>query len=90
MQKILLHITKASYALFSACDSLLQDRTNCHDVLKLIVESLALLGLSILQINHFKRQLTKHRLLDHLKSLIKMYHLLKHIFLVMIRINTYY
>ena len=68
MQKILLYTTKASYALFSTCDKLLQDRTNCHDVLKLIIDSLALLGLLTLEINHLGRQLMKHRLTEHLKS----------------------
>ena len=62
MQKILLHITKALYALFSRSDRLLQDRANCRDVLKLIFDSLALLTLSTLEINYLRRQLAKHRL----------------------------
>lgn len=70
MQKILLHVVKASYALYTTGDMLLAEKgEGCKAILKLLIDSLALPGLSSIEIN--KEAVMGHRLLHHLKQLVK-------------------
>lgn len=73
IQKILLHVIKASYAMFYACDKLVAKEENetCNEVLNLLIDAVALLGHSSIEINNLRRDLMKHRLPAHLRKLVK-------------------
>ena len=52
MQNVLLHVVKASYPLYITGDMLLAEKgEGCKAILKLLIDSLALLGLSSIEIN---------------------------------------
>ena len=73
LQKILLHLMKASYAIVHACDDLIvaEETEKSNKLLTMLVDSVALLGLSTVELNVLRRDLMKHKLLDHLKQLAK-------------------
>ena len=62
---------KASYAIVNACDELtVAEKTEgSNKLLTMLVDSLALLGLSTTELNTLSRDLMKHKLPDHLKQL---------------------
>ena len=63
-------MVKASYALYTTGDMLLAEKgEGCKAILKLLIDSLALPGLSSIEIN--KEAVMGHRLLHHLKQLVK-------------------
>ena len=73
LRKILLHLMKASYAIVNACDELIvaEETERSNKLLIIFDESVALLGLSTIQLNALKRDLMKHKLPDHLKQFAK-------------------
>ena len=73
LQKILLHLMKASYAIVNACDELIvaEETERSNNLLTMLVDSVALLGLSTIELNALRRDLMKHKLPDHLKQLAK-------------------
>ena len=73
LQKILLHLTKASYAIVNTCDELIvaEETEGSNKLLTVPVDSAALLGLSKFELNALKRDLMKHKLPDRLKQLAK-------------------
>ena len=73
LQKILLHLMKSSYAIVNACDELIvvEETEGSNKLLTMLVDSVALLGLSTIELNALRRDLMKHKLPDHLKQLAK-------------------
>ena len=73
LQKILLHLVKASYAIVNACYELIvaEETEGSNKLLTVLVDSEALLGLSTIELNAFSRDFMKHKLPDHLKQLAK-------------------
>ena len=73
LQKILLHLMKASYAIVNACDELIVavETEGSNKLLTMLVESVAFLGLSTIELNALRRDLMKYKLPDHLKQLAK-------------------
>ena len=71
LQKVLLHVVKASYALMISCDKLIVKGEDCKDILAQVVDSLALLGTSSIEINQLRRDLMRHKLPNNLKPLAK-------------------
>ena len=72
LQKLLLHIVKVSYAIFYSCDKhifVINEATK--NVRSILIDSVALLGLSTEEINSLRRDLMKHRLPVHLRRLGK-------------------
>ena len=56
LQKTFLHLIKFCYALFIKCDKVLVEKGEvCKAILKIVIDSLALLGLSTIQINNLRR-----------------------------------
>ena len=64
---------KASYAIVNACDELIVavEIEGSNNLLTMLVDSAALLGLSTIELNALRRDLMKHKLPDHLKQLAK-------------------
>ena len=59
---------QSSYAFFTTRDKLLLEKgEGCKAILKIIIDSLTLLGLPTTEINNSRSQLMKHRLPHHLK-----------------------
>ena len=73
LQKVLLHLTKASYAIINACDELIvaEETERSNKLLTMLVDSVALLGLSTFELNVLITDLIKHKLPDRLKQLTK-------------------
>ena len=73
LQKILLHLMKTSYAIVNACDELIvaEETEGSNKLLTMLLDSVALLGLSTIEFNAVRRDLMKHKLPDHLKQLAK-------------------
>ena len=73
LQKILLHLTKASYAIINACHELIvaEETERSNKLLTMLVDSVALLGLSTFELNVLITDLIKHKLPDRLKQLTK-------------------
>ena len=84
LQKILLHLMKASYHIATACDELIvaQETERSYKLLTICVDSVALLGLSTIALQTLTRDLMKHKLPDHLKQLA-MFHQIPPMYLVM-------
>ena len=70
LQKILIHLMKTSYTIVNACDELVVvvETEGSNKLLTMLVNSVALLGLSTIELNAFRRNLIKHKLPDHLKQ----------------------
>ena len=63
---------KALYAIVNACDEfMVAEKTKESKLLTMLVDSLALLGLSTIELNALRRDLMKNKLPDHLKQLAK-------------------
>ena len=64
---------KASYTIVNACDELIvaEETEGSNKLLKMLVDSVALLGLSTIELNALRKDLMKHKLPDHLKQLAK-------------------
>ena len=64
---------KASYGTVNACDELIvaEETEGSNKLLTMLVDSVALLGLSTIKLNALRRDLMKHELSDHLKQLAK-------------------
>ena len=64
---------KASYAIVNACDELIVavETEGSNNLLIMLVDSVALLGLSTIELNALRRDLMKQKLPDHLKQLAK-------------------
>ena len=73
LQKILLHLMKASYATVNHCDELIvaKETEGWNKLLTILADCLVLLELSTIELNAFKRDLMKHQLPYHLKQLAK-------------------
>ena len=73
LQKIFLHLMKASYVIVNACDELIvaEETEGSKKLLTMLVDSVALLGVSTVEVNALRRELMKHRLPDHLMQLAK-------------------
>ena len=73
LQKILLHLAKASYAIINACDELIvaEETERSNKLLTMLVDSVALLGLSTFELNVLITDLIKHKLPDRLRQLTK-------------------
>ena len=73
LQRILLHLMKASYIIVNACDELtVADETEeSNKWLTIMVDSAAVLELSTIELNTLRRDLMKHKFPDHLKELAK-------------------
>ena len=73
LQKILLHLMKASYVVLNACDELkVAEKTGgLNKLLTMLVDSVSFLVLSTTELNALRKDLMKHKLSDHLKELAK-------------------
>ena len=73
LQKILLHLMKGSNVIVNACDELIvaEETEGSNKLLTMLVDSVALLGLSAIEMNILRMYFIKHKLPDHLKQLAK-------------------
>ena len=71
LQKVLLHVVKASYAIMISCNKLIQKGGEFREILTPVIDSLALLGTSTTEINQLRQDLIKHKLPANLKLLAK-------------------
>ena len=71
LQKNLLHLMKASYHIVNACDKLIvaEETEGSNKLLIMLLDSVALLELSTIELNALRRDLMKHKLPDQLKQL---------------------
>ena len=75
----------ASYSNVNACDELIvaEETEGSSKLLTILVDSLALLGLLTIELNALRRDLMKHNFPGHLKQLVKKFHQIPPIYLVM-------
>ena len=72
LQTIFLYIVKASYATFHSCDKLMFVNNEASKNIRfMVVDSVAPLGLSSVEINSLRGDLMKYRLPVHLRRLVK-------------------
>ena len=73
LQKIILHLMKASYVIVNACDELkvAEETGGLNKLLTMLVDSVSFLVLSTTELNALRKDLMKHKLSDHLKELAK-------------------
>ena len=72
LQKVLLHVVKASSSVVCSCDNLMPKGNTCKDAPLPIIDSLALLNIPSLGITTKRKNLKKHKLPDNLKSFVDM------------------
>ena len=62
LQKMLLHLMKASYVIVNVSDELIvaEGTEGSHKLLTMFVDSAALLGLSTIELSTFREDLMKH------------------------------
>ena len=85
LQKILLNLIKTSYAIVNACDELIvvEETEGSNKLLTMLVESVALLRLSTIELDALRSDLMKHKLSDHLKQFVRMFDQIPPIYLGM-------
>ena len=73
LQKILLHLMEASDAIVNASNELIvaEETDRSNKLLTILVDSVALLGLSTFELNTLRRDLMKRKWLNHLRQLVK-------------------
>ena len=71
LQKVLLHVVNASYAIMISCDKRIQKEVEFKEILAPVIDSLVFLGTSTIELNQLWRDLARHKLPPNLKPLAK-------------------
>ena len=74
LQKIQMHTVKAAYAMTDACDKVMEmnlQSDQCREMITPVIDAFALLGVVTAEINQFRRQQMKDRLLAKMQPLTK-------------------